>query len=101
MALQDERANADGEVVWSWLPTPVPGESTKETVKTIAQGMPVDLAEPCMGSELSRAVGGGLWRRGEVRSRLAVGHRRRRRVSGLERSELGAKMRRRQRVRLR
>jgi hypothetical protein len=26
--------------------SPVPGESTKDTVKTIAQGMPDDLAEP-------------------------------------------------------
>src|ERR1700726_3854727 len=50
---------ADGEVVWSWRPdagaklcgddlrrrwqtSPVTGESTKETVKTIAQGMPGD-----------------------------------------------------------
>src|SRR5262247_4177572 len=56
-------AEADGEVVWSWPPdaeaklrkmiarrreqeSPVPGESTKETVKTVAQGMPDDLAEP-------------------------------------------------------
>jgi hypothetical protein len=55
---------ADGEVVWSWRsdagakfvkalsashgrrwqPSMVTGESTKETVKTIAQGMPVDAA---------------------------------------------------------
>jgi hypothetical protein len=52
---------ADGEVVWSWRsdagakvaglnesddrrwqPSMVTGESPKETVKTIAQGMPVD-----------------------------------------------------------
>ena len=58
-------AKADGEVVWSWRPKAgakfadasapgrrrgqeslVPGESTKEAVKTIAQGMPVDAAEP-------------------------------------------------------
>ena len=52
-------ANADGEVVWSRHPDagvksveatppmtvakePVAGESTKETVKTIARGMPGD-----------------------------------------------------------
>jgi hypothetical protein len=55
---------ADGEVVWSWRPDAGAklvrsklllrgdggyqarhtGESTKETVKTIAQGMPVDTA---------------------------------------------------------
>jgi hypothetical protein len=50
---------ADGEVVWSWRPdagaklagsdlqvtgqeSPVPGESPKETVKTIARGRPDD-----------------------------------------------------------
>jgi len=56
----DERRFADGEVVWFWRPdagakfrwrdparrrwqeSPVTGKSTKETVKTIAQGMPVD-----------------------------------------------------------
>jgi hypothetical protein len=61
MARETNVADADGEVVWSWSPdaetkfammftsrrrrgqeSPVPGESTKETVKTIAQGMPVD-----------------------------------------------------------
>jgi len=63
MARETNVANADGEVVWSRPPdaeakvarssrgrrgqeSPVPGESTKETVKTIAQGMPVDLAKP-------------------------------------------------------
>jgi len=63
MARQTNVVCADGEVVWSLPPdaevkaarssrgrrgqeSPVPGESTKETVKTIAQGMPVDLAEP-------------------------------------------------------
>jgi hypothetical protein len=63
MARQTNVANADGEVVWSWPPdaeakfagssrrrrgqeSPVPGESTKETVKTIAQGMPADPAKP-------------------------------------------------------
>jgi hypothetical protein len=54
-------ADADGEVAWSWPPdaeakfamvftsrrrrgqeSPVPGEIAKETVKTVAQGMPVD-----------------------------------------------------------
>src|ERR1700710_2754758 len=42
-------AGADGEVVWSWTPSAgvdggyqawYAGESTKETVKTIARGMP-------------------------------------------------------------
>jgi len=59
VALFDERAHpADGEVVWSWRldagvklaergfrrrrwqTSPITEESTKETVKTIAQGMP-------------------------------------------------------------
>ena len=44
-------AGADGEVVWSWTPSAgvdggyqawYAGESTKETVKTIARGMPGD-----------------------------------------------------------
>jgi hypothetical protein len=57
-ALVTNGADADGEVVWSWRPDagvkfvrskllrmtvarkPVTGESTKETVKTIAQGRP-------------------------------------------------------------
>ncbi len=56
-------ADADGEVVWSWRSDAgakvaecsandggnqamVTEESSKETVKTIAQGMPVDPADP-------------------------------------------------------
>ena len=59
MALLTRACDADGEVVWSWLPdagvklalrraddgdkqSPVTGESTKEPVKTIAWGMPGD-----------------------------------------------------------
>jgi hypothetical protein len=48
-----------------------PGESTKDTVKTIVQGMPDVLAEPCMGSKLSRerrllgAIFGAEVRRGQ------------------------------------
>jgi hypothetical protein len=56
---QTSDAHADGEVVWSWRPNAgakvagsiprttvttkhgLTGESAKETVKTIAQGMPV------------------------------------------------------------
>jgi hypothetical protein len=54
-------AAADGEVAWSWRPdagakfvdtnherrgqeSPVPEEIAKETVKTMAQGMPADAA---------------------------------------------------------
>ena len=59
MASQTNGAGAYGEVVWSWRPDagvklarsispmtvakePVTGEITKETVKTIARGMPGD-----------------------------------------------------------
>ena len=59
-ALLTKALEADGEVVWSWRPdagvksrgiiparrrwqkSPITGESTKETVKTIARGMPGD-----------------------------------------------------------
>jgi hypothetical protein len=77
MARETNVACADGEVVWSRPPdaeakvarssrgrrgqeSPVPGESAKETVKTIAQGMPVDLAKPVV---LPPAffVAGGPW----------------------------------------
>src|SRR5882672_9516366 len=66
MARETNVAYADGEVGWSWRSNAgakvvktlsrltgdggnqsmVTGESSKETVKTIAQGMPVDLAKP-------------------------------------------------------
>ena len=63
IAARTNDLDADGEVVWSWSPdaetklrgtiramkgqqSPVPGESSKDTVKTIVQGMPDDLAEP-------------------------------------------------------
>src|SRR5215813_4959114 len=75
---KDERKrNADGEVVWSWRPdagakftgfdepcgrrgqeSPVPGEITKDTVKTIAQGMPDDLAEPVVTAACFLLAGG-------------------------------------------
>src|ERR1700730_1475955 len=65
VARETNVACADGEVVWSRPPdaeakaarssrgrrgqeSPVHGESTKETVKTIAEGMPVDPAEPAV-----------------------------------------------------
>jgi hypothetical protein len=73
------QANADGEVVWSWRsdagakvaglnesddrrwqPSMVTEESPKETVKTIAQGMPVDLAEPVVTAACF-FVAGGPW----------------------------------------
>ena len=88
IAARTSDLDADGEVVWSWSPdaetklrgtiramkgqqSPVPGESAKDTVKTIAQGMPDDPAEPCMGSKLSRerrllgAIFGAEVRRGQ------------------------------------
>ena len=63
-ARETNDADADDEVVWSWRPDAgakscgdeprddrgkkarFPGESTKEAVKTIARGMPDDLAKP-------------------------------------------------------
>ena len=80
MARETNVAHADGEVVWSWRSNAgakvvktlsrltgdggnqamVTEESAKETVKTIAQGMPVDLAKPVVTAACF-FVAGGPW----------------------------------------